>query len=148
MAGQDSAPGGGGSGFRLSVEALEAFQGALQGVLADLVDSADSPANATKYTIGEGDLGVSFAEAPLIGGVLKETADRLQTLINTLHGQIAKMKQNIKTTGNNVVATDDEQRRATLQIQQVLNGGSQPPVVDSPPRVPQAPPANRKVDLG
>ncbi|WP_406287067.1 hypothetical protein [Embleya sp. NBC_00896] len=139
------------------MEALETFQGALQGVLADLVDTADSPANSTKYTIGDGDLGVSFAEAPLIGGVLKETAQRLQTLINSLHSEIVSMKQGMKATGENMAATDDDQRRAMSQIEQQLNGGPPPAVggsapqtaqVPQTPQVPQVSQADRKVDLG
>lgn len=145
MAGRDSVPGGGGSGFRLSVEALEVFQGALQGVLADLLDSADSPVRTTRYAIGETALGVSFDEAAMIGGVLKETADRLQMLIRSLQGQIVSMRQRVEATGKNTTATDDDQRRIVQQVDRVLNGGSYPVVGGSAPQVPEP---SRRVDLG
>ncbi|GCD96365.1 hypothetical protein [Embleya hyalina] len=116
-----------GSGFQISLEMLEKFQGALEGVLADLVGE-DPGANAAEHGIGATDLGVSFAEAPMIGGVIQETATRLRALIATLHDQITAMKLSIKVNGANTADVDDDTRRALNEIMARIGQGGQKPV--------------------
>ncbi|MEU0931965.1 hypothetical protein [Embleya sp. NPDC005971] len=117
-----------GSGFQISLEMLEKFQSALEGVLADLV-GPDAGANPGEHGIGAGDFGVSFAEAPMMGAVVTATATQLRQLIDKLQDQITAMKLAIKVTGVNTADVDDDTRRSLQQVMQRITTGGQAPVV-------------------
>ncbi|MET7300863.1 hypothetical protein [Embleya sp. NPDC005575] len=134
-----------GSGFQISLEMLEKFQSALEGVLTDLV-GPDTGANPGDHGIGASDLGVSFAEAPMMGGVITETATQLRQLIDKLQDQITAMKLGIKVTGANTADVDDDTRQSLNQVLQRIGSGGQAPVVAG--SAPGTPPATSKVDLG
>ncbi|MGC0414698.1 hypothetical protein [Embleya sp. AB8] len=121
-----------GSGFQISLEMLEKFQSALEGVLADLVGQ-DPGANPAEHGIGANDLGVSFSEAPMIGGVITETATRLRQLIDTLRDQITAMKLSVKVTGANTADVDDETRRKLNEILTRIGGNAPAPAAGSRP---------------
>ncbi|MFI6580527.1 hypothetical protein [Embleya sp. NPDC050493] len=129
-----------GSGFQISLEMLEKFQSALEGVLTDLV-GPDAGANPGEHGIGATDFGVSFAEAPMMGGVITETASQLRSLIDKLQDQITAMKLAIKVTGVNTADVDDDTRQSLNQVMQRITTGGQAPVVTG------STPGNHKVGL-
>lgn len=113
---KDQTPTDGGAGLRMSLEVVERFEAALGSVLDELVGGDAPLARSAEYTPAAGDFGHSFAEAPLVGAAIQDTATKLRLLIETLQDQITAMRLSVKLAGGNTGATDDDTRRMLNEI--------------------------------
>jgi len=146
MTGNQSPPGGG-AGLRMSLEVLERFEAALGGVLDELVGGDAPLARSTEYTIGAADFGHSFAEAPLVGAAVQETATRLRQLLDVLQDQITAMRLSVKVAGANTGDTDDDTRRTLNEVIARIDRNSATTPPGSAPSGGSAP-ASPEVKLG